>query len=179
MKKKKLLFRVSFFFIVLFLMQCNGKTMQNFSFGFSSREALIQETSDLLVKSRYDEKLRIALYYTLLSKNEFAEKVYPHLPEATQKNPMSIDDYWFMTGAGNSKGIEAFLSEFKNEEVVKFTTLGKPEKTKEYGPLIIYTDNKAIFEGSESGEKIFENLFSAIVCHKNGLCRLWTMSPED
>lgn len=168
---------------VVFISGCTIKSdNKTFDYGFKSKEKLIQYMSTVLIHGTQDEFERL-----LVTKKEFAEIVYPNLPEAKQKAPMSVSDFWNMLEPGRQEALRVFFSQYNNtmhekntkqnvKLEIKIEDLHHYSDKKTFDDVTIYYQNKIKITTYDikSGKKIEKTdikLFDAIVC-VNGLCRL-------
>jgi hypothetical protein len=175
--KKSILSYLTFTFLII-LSSCAGKGSEHLTAGYDSWKDVIKDFRRLAVIKKLDSSRKL-----LLTKTEFEKAVFIHLPEAKQKNPMPVEEYWSMSTYKRTRAIEYFIHDFREAKKIKLVKIGKPKKVKEFGPVTLYNKVPVSFSDDEGSVKTYEDLFSSIVCVKTGLfsrnCKLWSAGVED
>ncbi len=168
----------------LVAVSCSKSGGKSFSYGFLSKDDLIQKVFFQLSKenkhakksgqdkdSGNDCRLSVISYFTI-SQREFHDLLYPHLPE---KGTIPEADYWFMVHNDTIKSLSAAMDVFPGARLVD---IGNPAKKVQYGSLVIHRDIPVTVEfpsrveGVPATRKTYPDMFKAVV-EINGVYRLW------
>lgn len=175
---RKFIYLVIILTIFIILIPFSCKPVHTLDFGYESLSELVKSMGQMLAEGKKDE-----FTSQMLTKKEFDRAIYPHLPEARQKNPMPADEYWMMALYKKRSGLKNFYFDFKDSKKIKLKKIGRSKKVKIFGPVTIYNQIPVIFADEDGKEIKYERLFSAVTCLKTGflsrLCRLWVVSNED
>ncbi|MBN2040130.1 MAG: hypothetical protein JW864_08825 [Spirochaetes bacterium] len=143
------------------------------SFSSAARTEM-KEMCTLLAQKKYQE-----FSSRLLTKSEFEEDIYPYLPEAKQKGPVPVNDYWMFSTIENQKAMNIFFKTFGQEEELKFKKFGEPAKIKKFDNGIIVYNHIPVYFTENTGKEIkIDNFIEALVSTKDK-CRVWSLGTGD